>query len=58
MTTDSYTLVLSGSLPSAKDLAGLPGLRVIDIRLNSISGACAHMLQADCVFIAALHRLH
>jgi hypothetical protein len=40
LTTDSYVMVLSGKLPPAKALAGLPGLKVLDIRLNSITGRC------------------
>eukprot|EP00775_Hariotina_reticulata_P009398 gene9398-9562_t len=38
LTTGSYVMVLSGKLPPAKALEGLPGLKVIDIRLNSITG--------------------
>jgi hypothetical protein len=38
LTTDSYVMVLTGVLPSAAAFKGLPGLRVIDIRMNALRG--------------------
>uniref|UniRef100_A0A383VP39 Leucine-rich repeat-containing N-terminal plant-type domain-containing protein n=1 Tax=Tetradesmus obliquus TaxID=3088 RepID=A0A383VP39_TETOB len=38
LTTDSYVMVLTGTLPPAAAFKGLPGLRVIDIRMNAIKG--------------------